>query len=250
MKKLYFLFTGLAMAHSLLGQNIGIGTDTPAERLDVIGNVRFSQALMPNGQAGTAGHVLISQGPDAAPVWQALSGGSGNNRNFAKMVRGIGTGFDTPSEAVYDLNGYILTLTLAAPATVIASFSGTLRDLTGPGTSGMVLISAFYGIQYKSSTNPAYSSLAMMNTTTIGNVGTNTLNSSAAGTPPNAIAPIQALGVLENLPAGSYTFKVVGGLRGISIPNGGTMPHIRLGSQLNTADPASAGILSVQVMYQ
>jgi len=53
--------------------NVGIGTTTPNERLDVQGNVRFSGALMPGGNAGTSGQVLVSQGPGAAPVWQTLT---------------------------------------------------------------------------------------------------------------------------------------------------------------------------------
>jgi len=53
--------------------NVGIGTAAPSERLDVQGNVRFSGALMPGGNAGTSGQVLVSQGAGTAPVWQPLS---------------------------------------------------------------------------------------------------------------------------------------------------------------------------------
>ena len=53
--------------------NVGIGIATPTQRLDVNGNVRFSGALMPNGNPGTAGQVLVSQGPGNAPVWQTLN---------------------------------------------------------------------------------------------------------------------------------------------------------------------------------
>jgi hypothetical protein len=56
--------------------NVGIATMNPQERLDIIGNLRFSQALMPNGVAGSAGEVLTSQGPGVAPVWSP-AGGSG-----------------------------------------------------------------------------------------------------------------------------------------------------------------------------
>jgi hypothetical protein len=59
------------------GGNVGIGTTTPAQKLDVIGNLQFSQALMPNGQPGTSGQVLISQGANTAPIWAAGGGPSG-----------------------------------------------------------------------------------------------------------------------------------------------------------------------------
>jgi len=57
--------------------NVGIGTTAPSERLDVQGNVRFSGALMPGGNPGTSGQVLVSQGQDQPPVWQTLP--SSNN---------------------------------------------------------------------------------------------------------------------------------------------------------------------------
>ncbi len=57
--------------------NVGIGVTAPAERLHVEGNIRFSGALMPAGNAGTTGQVLVSQGAGNAPQWQnpsALTG--------------------------------------------------------------------------------------------------------------------------------------------------------------------------------
>ena len=53
--------------------SIGIGIINPTERLDVSGNVQFSGALMPGGNAGSSGQVLVSQGPGTAPQWQNLS---------------------------------------------------------------------------------------------------------------------------------------------------------------------------------
>ncbi len=52
---------------------VGIGTISPTERLQVAGNIRFSGALMPNNLAGTSGQILTSQGTGVAPVWSNLS---------------------------------------------------------------------------------------------------------------------------------------------------------------------------------
>lgn len=49
--------------------NLGVANAAPTEKLDVTGNVRFSGAIMPNNDAGTAGKVLSSNGPGAAPTW-------------------------------------------------------------------------------------------------------------------------------------------------------------------------------------
>ena len=54
--------------------NVGIGTTTPSEKLDVTGNVKFSGALMPNNLAGTSGQVLTSAGAGVVPTWTTLSG--------------------------------------------------------------------------------------------------------------------------------------------------------------------------------
>ncbi|MDP4199654.1 MAG: hypothetical protein Q8922_03525 [Bacteroidota bacterium] len=48
---------------------VGVGTQTPAEALDIVGNLRFSGALMPNGLAGTPGYILQSAGASTPPVW-------------------------------------------------------------------------------------------------------------------------------------------------------------------------------------
>jgi len=48
---------------------VGIGTSTPSEQLEVVGNVEFSGSLEPGALPGTTGEVLMSQGAGAAPVW-------------------------------------------------------------------------------------------------------------------------------------------------------------------------------------
>lgn len=51
--------------------NVGINNPAPTERLDVVGNVRFSGDLRPNNLPGTSGQVLTSSGAGVAPVWSS-----------------------------------------------------------------------------------------------------------------------------------------------------------------------------------
>lgn len=48
---------------------VGIGKITATETLDVVGNFRFSGALMPNNLSGNGGQILVSQGPNISPIW-------------------------------------------------------------------------------------------------------------------------------------------------------------------------------------
>lgn len=54
-----------------LGQNVGIGTSAPTERLHVAGNLRLDGAFMPGNQPGAIGNILLSQGAGTPPVWLA-----------------------------------------------------------------------------------------------------------------------------------------------------------------------------------
>ena len=49
--------------------NVGIGIAAPTQKLDIVGNVKFSGALMPNNLPGTNNQVLQSKGAGVAPVW-------------------------------------------------------------------------------------------------------------------------------------------------------------------------------------
>jgi len=65
-------WTGTDLCNSQIydnGTNVGIGTSSPSEKLDIAGNLKFSGAIMPGGNAGTSGYVLTSQGPGVAPTW-------------------------------------------------------------------------------------------------------------------------------------------------------------------------------------
>lgn len=69
MKKIILFFFVLINLSNTYSQNLGIGTSVPAQTLDVVGNIKFSGALMPNNQAGNLNEILISQGAGVPPVW-------------------------------------------------------------------------------------------------------------------------------------------------------------------------------------
>ncbi|MCU0327923.1 MAG: hypothetical protein MUE53_02930 [Chitinophagales bacterium] len=52
-----------------LNDRVGIGTNTPLQRLDVNGNIVFKNMLLPNNDPGNYGQVLTSQGNISAPNW-------------------------------------------------------------------------------------------------------------------------------------------------------------------------------------
>ncbi len=55
------------------GGSVGIGTQTPSEKLEIVGNLRLSGAFMPNNDPGTVGQYLVSTGAGSNPVWQSGS---------------------------------------------------------------------------------------------------------------------------------------------------------------------------------
>ena len=63
-----------ALVVDATNNRVGVGTASPSEALQVVGNVRFSGALMPNNLPGTSGQVLTSAGSGSVPSWKAGSG--------------------------------------------------------------------------------------------------------------------------------------------------------------------------------
>lgn len=71
-KHYYFFALAFSLAisfNSVLSAQVGIGTTTPTEMLDVDGNVKFSGALMPNDIPGVINQILLSGGAGNPPVW-------------------------------------------------------------------------------------------------------------------------------------------------------------------------------------
>ncbi len=90
--------------------NVGINNITPTEKLDVAGSIRFSGALKPNNQSGTAGQFLTSQGA-GTPTWTTFNGvtsigsiASAANANGATITSGVLN--LTPAS---EINGGVLT---------------------------------------------------------------------------------------------------------------------------------------------
>ncbi len=77
MKKIILAIATNYIASILIAQNVGVGVAVPTQKLDIAGNLKVSGAIMPGGQAGTAGQVLTSTGIGTAPLWAntAYTGG-------------------------------------------------------------------------------------------------------------------------------------------------------------------------------
>lgn len=79
---------------------LGIGTAAPTQALDVMGNVRFSGALMPDNNAGTSGQILESRGPSVPPVFVNNSVSSSQTFTLSNvLVGGVNARTFTPSGA-------------------------------------------------------------------------------------------------------------------------------------------------------
>ncbi len=82
---------------------VGIGNNTPTERLDVTGNLKLSGAFKPDDIAGDLGFILTSNGEDEAPTWKAPVAALGLtpwalNGNAVASTSSLGTtsAFDLP----------------------------------------------------------------------------------------------------------------------------------------------------------
>ena len=133
---LVVLVTSLLL-NSASAQNVGIGTATPTEKLDVLGNLKFTGALMPNNNAGTVGKVLLSSGPGVAPTWGPSMLNTSATTNFGKFyVNGVTLSSNT-----------VVTLAVADPnclpgSQISVSWAGLL-----PGSTAQNSNIRFYNVQ-------------------------------------------------------------------------------------------------------
>lgn len=81
-KKLVLLIGGTFILLTAHSQNVGIGTNSPTETLDVNGNVNVSGNLKVNGVAGEAGQTLITNNTGATQWGTVSSSDGGQYKNF------------------------------------------------------------------------------------------------------------------------------------------------------------------------
>jgi hypothetical protein len=71
--------------------NVGIGSTAPSQRIDLVGNLQFSGALMPNGQSGSSFQLLTSSGSNAVTTWVSVPNMSfGNIKSSIQTVDHLG----------------------------------------------------------------------------------------------------------------------------------------------------------------
>ncbi len=121
---------------SLSAQNVGIGIAIPAQKLHVNGNLRFDGALMPNGNAGTTGQVLISQGAGIAPIWGPVGGLIATYK--ANATRTLIT-----TNTFTAITGLSQTVNLTTNAAVILSTYGSLETTSGVNAGSGCIVQVF-----------------------------------------------------------------------------------------------------------
>ncbi|MEO7265452.1 MAG: hypothetical protein ABIW38_11085 [Ferruginibacter sp.] len=72
MKKRCVLLLTIPISIFTYSQNVGIGTTTPSEKLDVNGNVNINGILKLNNVEGNSGEVLMSGGMGQNPTWSSM----------------------------------------------------------------------------------------------------------------------------------------------------------------------------------
>ena len=108
--------------------NVGINTSGPTEKLDVVGNVKFSQALMPNNLPGSTGQLLVSQGANTAPQWKSATSVI---NSAIKNYSAFATRTTINSTTWTAITGLSLTVTTPGPAVLVVMTYGSLEVISG-----------------------------------------------------------------------------------------------------------------------
>ena len=208
---------GTTYFHIKLNGNVGIGTNNPQQKLDIVGNLQFSGSIMPNGDAGINRKVLTSTGPGTVPIWT------------------------NPTGMLYD-NTYTCSSTASVTATAVNTLVPGLTKTITTTANSLLYIYTDGGVQTTCATTGRGTLIDM----TILNNGAwlpqGGFKRIDVQNPSNYIGGFQywSMGAYVFLPAGTYTITV----------------NTRLSGGCNSAvvggDNSSVleGILVIQVIYQ
>ncbi len=83
MKKIFFICLSLTSLINCFSQNVGIGTNTPSEKLDVNGNLNITGNLKVNGVSGQNGQILTTNAAGQT-IW---SFGSSDYKNVISFIQ-------------------------------------------------------------------------------------------------------------------------------------------------------------------
>ena len=140
--------------------NLGVGVTSPAQKVDISGNLQFSGSLMPNSAAGSSGQFLSSAGAGAPPTWTstipatsvAFSGITSGTNTQANMSVGTGAALNYADSGTINASSLIGS-TWAIPGTIGSGTpnTGAFTTLTSTGNSFFATTSGNVGI---GTTNP------------------------------------------------------------------------------------------------
>ena len=120
--KLHLTTQGLPRLSIMPGGNVGIGTQTPSRKLDIAGSLGFNGALFVNGQSGSEGQVLMSNGA-GTPSWQNVA--YGNTTRFGIRYQKVGsTNTLDVANTYYNLNPADVTINASS---IVINKSGLYR---------------------------------------------------------------------------------------------------------------------------
>jgi len=116
-KSVYLL---LMLFSITLSAQVGIGTTTPAEELDVVGDIQFSGEIKPSGASGNTGQLLMSDGAGTPTIWGANLG------NVSAITRYVTSpGLDVNANSTNSVTITVLGLTTSGSAIVNIQGNGT-----------------------------------------------------------------------------------------------------------------------------
>ena len=178
--------------NSSFAQNVGIGTSSPSEKLDVNGNINLGGNLRVGGVAGQAGQVLVTNN-NGSTGWGNIS-----NPNPCQYKNFVGLKFDGP-----------WTIPQGTKKILVQAWGGGGGGSSYGGGGGGGYITAEFGVNSSSTVN-----------ITLGTGGPGTsVSNGPFGNPTNVVVKdsfnttytLYAGGGTTSYASGNYTFSASGG---------------------------------------